>query len=61
MKGKNFSVTHVLVSALIVCGCIGVSAMAFRYSGKIDIRLGPEGIVFRIDGAETAKPKLLAP
>jgi hypothetical protein len=55
MKKQKFSVTHVFVSALFVCGCIGVSAMAFNYSGKVDIRLGPEGIVFRIDGGSAPK------
>lgn len=57
MKTQRFSLTHVFLAALVVCGCIGVAAMGFNYSGKIDIRLGSDGITFRIDGGE--KPEKL--
>jgi hypothetical protein len=55
MKTQKFSLTHVFLAALLVCGCIGVTAMAFNYSGRVDIRLGSEGITFKIDGREGRK------
>jgi hypothetical protein len=61
MRHQKFSLTNVFMTTLFVSGAIGVAAIAFNYSGKVDIRLGSDGIVFRIDGdkahkLEQAKP-----
>lgn len=55
MKTQRFALTHVLLVALLVCGSIGIAAMVFNYSGRVDIRIGAEGIVFRIDGDKNPK------
>ena len=53
---SNFSLTRIFVTTLLVGGAVGVIAVVSDYSGKVDIKLGPEGIEFRVHGHQFLPP-----
>jgi hypothetical protein len=55
MTKPEFPLTYVFVAALLVSGAVGIAAVVSNYSGNVDIKLGTEGIQFRVDGGNTPK------
>ena len=56
MGQPNSSLTQIFVTTLLVGGAIGIIAIVSDYSGKVDIKLGPEGIQFRVYGHKSLPP-----
>jgi hypothetical protein len=55
MTKQEFPLTSVFVVALLVSGAVGIAAVVSNYSGNVDIKLGTEGIQFRVGGSSTPK------
>ena len=49
---KSFSLTQVLVAALVAVALIGVAAAASNYQGRVDLNLGTSGVNLEINGGE---------
>jgi small neutral amino acid transporter SnatA (MarC family) len=49
MKSKHF-LNQTVSSVFIVVGAIVISAITFNYAGKIDLKLGADGIQVQVDG-----------
>ena len=56
MGKPNFSLTRIFVATLLVGGAVGIIAVVSDYSGKIDIKLGPGGLEFRVHGQKALPP-----
>lgn len=48
-KPKN-TLNQTVISIFIVVGAIVVTAIAFNYSGKIQLKFGPSGVELQVDG-----------
>ena len=49
---RSFSLTQVLVAALVAVALIGVGAAASNYQGQVDFNLGTDGVNLKINGGE---------
>lgn len=49
MKKSQITVHQTFASVFLVIGAIAVFAVAFDYSGKIEVKLGAEGVHLQIN------------
>lgn len=54
-RSKNVF-NQAITTAFLVVGMITISAVAFKYSGDIQLKLGPDGIQLQITGQNDTKP-----
>lgn len=50
MEKPKYSLNQMFVAAFVVVGSVASLAIAFNYSGNIQLRFGTEGIQLDIDG-----------
>lgn len=55
MKKENSIVNQALITAFLVVGVTAVSAVAFEYSGEIQLKFGSDGIQLQVDGQDKTK------
>jgi hypothetical protein len=60
MKIEN-TLNQTFLGALLIVTAIVLSAISFKYSGRIQLGIGSEGIQMMIDGSDFAPPSELAP
>lgn len=53
-RSKNVF-NQAITTAFLVVGMIAISAVAFKYSGDIQLKLGPDGIQLQITGQNDTK------
>lgn len=51
MEKPRNTLNQTVVSVFIVVGAIVISAVAFNYTGKIQLKFGADGIQVQVDGA----------
>lgn len=52
MERPKLTLNQTLVSAFFVIGAIVISAVAFNYSGDIQLKFGADGIQVGVEGGE---------
>lgn len=52
MEKTRFTLNQTLVSAFLVIGAIVISAIAFNYSGDVQLKFGADGIQVQINGED---------
>lgn len=55
-RSKNVF-NQAITTAFLVVGMIAISAVAFKYSGDIQLKLGPDGIQLQITGQNDTKSR----
>jgi len=50
MGKRILTINQVLLAVLFVVGAIALTAMASDYAGKIQLKVGPDGVQLEIDG-----------
>ena len=56
MEKPKLTLNQTLTSAFLVVGAIVISAVAFNYSGKIQLKFGADGMQVQVDGTKEASP-----
>jgi hypothetical protein len=57
MRSSKFPLTYTFLAAIFVGGAIAGYAIASNYSGKLGIKLSPDGVFLEIDGGKVT-PRL---
>lgn len=50
MEKPKSTLNQAVVSIFIVVGAVVIAAVAFDYTGKIQLRLGSDGVQLQVDG-----------
>lgn len=52
MERQKSSVHQAFSTALVVVGAVAICAVGFNYSGKIQVKLGSDGLQLQVEGAK---------